>query len=188
MPDQALRGRASPYFRRLHCLKKCSSHGGLNVYSGTELEIRKKLIAERAVDVIVAVGSNFFYTVTLPVTLWFFDRGKQGAERGDRVLFIDARKVFRQIDRAHRDWLPVGVAQLLGHPGDRDVLAGDEVTDIGPQGGSITGRGGCVGWEGSGCLGSTRTPPPFGPVLGAKECDRRQVKHLAGDDAADRRF
>ena len=73
---------------------------------GSELEIRKKLIAEKAVDVIVAVGSNFFYTVTLPVTLWFLDRGKRGTEREDKVLFIDARKIFRQIDRAHRDWLP----------------------------------------------------------------------------------
>jgi type I restriction enzyme M protein len=74
--------------------------------SGSELEIRKKLIAEKAVDVIVAVGPNFFYTVTLPVTLWFFDRGKRGTEREDKVLFIDARKIFHQIDRAHRDWLP----------------------------------------------------------------------------------
>jgi type I restriction enzyme M protein len=73
---------------------------------GSELEIRKKLVSEKAVDVIVAVGSNFFYTVTLPVTLWFFDRGKRGTDREDTVLFIDARKVFRQIDRAHRDWLP----------------------------------------------------------------------------------
>jgi type I restriction enzyme M protein len=71
---------------------------------GSELEIRKKLIAERAVDIIVAVGSNFFYTVTLPVTLWFLDRGKRGTEREERVLFIDARKIFHQIDRAHRDW------------------------------------------------------------------------------------
>lgn len=52
------------------------------------------------------MGSNFFYTVTLPVTLWFFDRGKRDTEREDTVLFIDARKVFRQIDRAHRDWTP----------------------------------------------------------------------------------
>jgi type I restriction enzyme M protein len=71
---------------------------------GTELEIRKKLLTEKAVDVIVSVSSNFFYTVTLPVTLWFFDRGKRGTDREDKVLFIDARKVFRQIDRAHRDW------------------------------------------------------------------------------------
>jgi type I restriction enzyme M protein len=52
------------------------------------------------------VGSNFFYTVTLPVTLWFLDRGKRETDRADKVLFIDARKIFRQIDRAHRDWLP----------------------------------------------------------------------------------
>ncbi len=44
--------------------------------------------------------------MTLPVTLWFFDRGKRGTDREDKVLFIDARKIFRQIDRAHRDWLP----------------------------------------------------------------------------------
>jgi type I restriction enzyme M protein len=79
---------------------------------GSELEIRKKLVAEKAVDVIVAVSSNFFYTVTLPVTLWFFDRGKRGTDREDKVLFIDARKIFRQIDRAHRDWLPEQVEFL----------------------------------------------------------------------------
>ncbi len=73
---------------------------------GSELEIRRKLIAEKAVDGIVAVGSNFFYTVTLPVTLWFLDTAKRGTEREDNVLFIDARKIFNQIDRAHRDWLP----------------------------------------------------------------------------------
>jgi type I restriction enzyme M protein len=70
----------------------------------SELELRKRLLAEKAVDVIVAVGPNFFYTVTLPVTLWFFDKGKRGTVREDQVLFIDARKVFRQVDRAHRDW------------------------------------------------------------------------------------
>jgi type I restriction enzyme M protein len=73
---------------------------------GSEQEIRRKLIEDRSVDVIVSVGSNFFYTVTLPVTLWFFDRGKRGTNREDKVLFIDARKIFRQIDRAHRDWVP----------------------------------------------------------------------------------
>jgi type I restriction enzyme M protein len=71
---------------------------------GSELEIRRKLIEDRCVDVIVAVGPNFFYTVTLPVTLWFLDRSKRGTSRADKVLFVDARKIFRQIDRAHRDW------------------------------------------------------------------------------------
>jgi type I restriction enzyme M protein len=73
---------------------------------GSELAIRRKLIEDRSVDVVVAVGSNFFYTVTLPVTLWFLDRSKRGTERDAKVLFIDARKIFRQIDRAHRDWTP----------------------------------------------------------------------------------
>lgn len=73
---------------------------------GSEMEIRRQLIEDRCVDVIVSVGPNFFYTVTLPVTLWFLDRGKQGSERQDQVLFIDARSIFRQVDRAHRDWTP----------------------------------------------------------------------------------
>lgn len=74
---------------------------------GSEQVIRQKLIESGAVDVIVSVGSNFFYTVTLPCTLWFFDRGKErDAERADKVLFIDARHIYRQIDRAHRDFMP----------------------------------------------------------------------------------
>ena len=73
---------------------------------GSELEIRRKMLENRAVDVIVSVGTNFFYTVTLPCTLWFLDRGKKKTERKDKVLFIDARHTFRQIDRAHRDWTP----------------------------------------------------------------------------------
>jgi type I restriction enzyme M protein len=71
---------------------------------GSEQAIRQKLIEAKAVDVMVAVGSNMFYTVTLPCTLWFFDRGKVGTARENTVLFIDARHLFRQIDRAHRDW------------------------------------------------------------------------------------
>ncbi|MGI9098105.1 MAG: type I restriction-modification system subunit M [Solirubrobacteraceae bacterium] len=70
----------------------------------SEAEIRRKLIEDRVVDVMVAVGPNFFYTVTLPVTLWFLDREKAQTERADEVLFIDARQVFRQVDRAHRDF------------------------------------------------------------------------------------
>ena len=73
---------------------------------GSELEIRKQMLEDRAIDVMVAVGPNFFYTVTLPCTLWFLDRGKKSTRRKDKVLFIDARHIFRQIDRAHRDWAP----------------------------------------------------------------------------------
>jgi type I restriction enzyme M protein len=70
----------------------------------SEQELRKQLIEARAVDVMVAVGPNMFYTVTLPVTLWFLDPGKQRTPRADKVLFLDARHIYRQIDRAHRDW------------------------------------------------------------------------------------
>lgn len=73
---------------------------------GTELEIRKKLIQTGGVDVIVSVGSNFFYTVTLPCTLWFFDKPKAKSWRKDSVLFIDARSFYRQVTRANRDFLP----------------------------------------------------------------------------------
>lgn len=73
---------------------------------GSELEIRKSLIEAGTVDVMVAIGPNFFYTVTLPCTLWFFDKGKQKSPRADHVLFIDARHIFRQLDRAHRDFTP----------------------------------------------------------------------------------
>jgi len=69
----------------------------------SEQEIRQKLIKEGVVDVVISVASNFFYTVTLPVTLWFLDRGKK-PENKDKVLFIDARKIFKQIDRAHREF------------------------------------------------------------------------------------
>jgi len=101
----------------------------------SEQEIRKQLIEARAVDVMVAVGPNMFYTVTLPCTLWFLDKGKANLpspqpsptkgggsdkppspltgkglgervefSRRDTILFIDARHLYRQIDRAHRDW------------------------------------------------------------------------------------
>ena len=71
---------------------------------GSELEIRSSLIQAGAVDVMIAVGSNFFYTVTLPCTLWFLDRGKVKTPRRDKVLFIDARHIYHQIDRAHRSF------------------------------------------------------------------------------------
>lgn len=78
----------------------------------SEREIRRQLVESGAVDVMVAIGPNFFYTVTLPVTLWFLDKGKRGIEREDTVLFLDARHLFRQIDRAHRDFLPEQIELL----------------------------------------------------------------------------
>lgn len=71
---------------------------------GSELEIRKKLIEHRGVDAMIAIGSNFFYTVTLACTLWFLDKAKKNTDRNDRILFIEARHIYEQIDRAHREF------------------------------------------------------------------------------------
>ena len=73
---------------------------------GSEQEIRQKLIEAGVVDVMVSIGPNFFYTVTLPSTLWFLDRDKTKTTRKDKVLFIDARHIYRQVDRAHREFTP----------------------------------------------------------------------------------
>jgi type I restriction enzyme M protein len=125
----------------------------------SEQELRRKLLEARAVDVMVAVGPNMFYTVTLPCTLWFMDKAKAklapcppspqpspserggfqfqglmegasergaggeglaanvlegytGARYSDTVLFIDARHIYRQIDRAHRDWTDAQIGFL----------------------------------------------------------------------------
>jgi type I restriction enzyme M protein len=120
---------------------------------GSEEELRKQLIRTGAVDVMVSVASNFFYTVTLPCTLWFLDRGKvhlpavsdgngsrsaapqmalplgeaeekkrspggenvegtSGIRGKDTVLFIDARRIYEQVDRAHREFTPVQIEFL----------------------------------------------------------------------------
>ncbi|MDF5738141.1 MULTISPECIES: type I restriction-modification system subunit M [unclassified Nostoc] len=68
-----------------------------------EKEIREELIATQAVDMIISIGTNFFYTKSLPCTLWFFDKGKP-AERQDKVLMIDARNVYRVVTRKIRDF------------------------------------------------------------------------------------
>jgi type I restriction enzyme M protein len=78
----------------------------------SELVIRRQLIEAGVVDVVVSIGSNFFYTVTLPCTLWFLDKGKRGTDREDKVLFLDARQIYRQIDRAHRDFTEEQIAFL----------------------------------------------------------------------------
>lgn len=69
----------------------------------SEMEIRRQLIESGGVDVMVSISSNFFYTVTLPCTLWFLDKGKS-QERKNKVLFIDARHIFKQVTRAVRDY------------------------------------------------------------------------------------
>lgn len=70
--------------------------------SGSEYEIRKKIIEEGLISQMVTLPSNMFNSVTLPATLWFFDKVKPNTNRKDEILFIDARNVFTQVDRAHR--------------------------------------------------------------------------------------
>ena len=101
----------------------------------SEKEIRIKMIDDDLVDVMVAVGPNMFYNVTLPVTLWFLDKGKKdllaeasakaGNDRKDKILFIDARNIYHQIDRAHRDWTEEQIQQVAdivrSYRGEKDA-------------------------------------------------------------------
>ena len=66
-------------------------------------DIRQKLVETGDVDVILGVGNNFFYTLSLPCTLWFFDKGKKD-ELKNKVLFIDARNYFTVVDRNLNEW------------------------------------------------------------------------------------
>ena len=66
-------------------------------------DIREKLVRTGDVDVIVSVGNNFFYTLSLPCSLWFFDRNKN-TEIRDKVLFIDARNYYTVVDRTLNEW------------------------------------------------------------------------------------
>lgn len=70
----------------------------------SEYDIRKKIVDSGIVDCMVSMPSNMFFTVTLPATLWFFDKAKVQTDRKDKILFIDARNVYKQIDRAHREF------------------------------------------------------------------------------------
>lgn len=68
----------------------------------SEYEIRKSMIEEGIIKQMVTLPSNMFSTVTLPATLWFFDKQKINSPKKDEILFIDARNIFTQVDRAHR--------------------------------------------------------------------------------------
>lgn len=66
-------------------------------------DIRQKLVETGHVDVMVSVGNNFFYTKSLPCSLWFFDKGKK-ADLQDKVLFLDARNYYTVVDRTLNEW------------------------------------------------------------------------------------
>ena len=93
----------------------------------SEYEIRKKMIEEGIISQMVTLPSNMFSSVTLPATLWFFDKHKPLTEKKDEILFIDARSVFTQVDRAHRKFSDeqiknLGVITRLYH-GDTAAFA-----------------------------------------------------------------
>ena len=71
--------------------------------SGKDRDIREKLVQTGHVDVMMIVGNNFFYTKSLPCSLWFFDKGK-GEELRGKVLFIDARNYYTVVDRTLNEW------------------------------------------------------------------------------------
>ena len=70
---------------------------------GKDKDIREKLVKTGHVDVMISVGNNFFYTKSLPCSLWFFDKAKGDALK-DKVLFIDARNYFTAVDRTLNEW------------------------------------------------------------------------------------
>ena len=70
---------------------------------GKDKDIREKLVKTGHVDAMVSVGNNFFYTKSLPCSLWFFDKGKS-EETKDKVLFIDARNYYTVVDRTLNEW------------------------------------------------------------------------------------
>ena len=95
--------------------------------SGSEYEIRKKMVEEGIISQMVTLPSNMFSSVTLPATLWFFDKQKPNSDKKNEILFIDARNVFIQVDRAHRKFSEeqiknLGVISKLYH-GDTQALA-----------------------------------------------------------------
>ena len=90
---------------------------------GSELEIRKKMIEDGIISQMVTLPSNMFSTVTLPATLWFFNKERK---RKDEILFIDARNIFTQVDRAHRKFSEeqiknLGIISRL-YEGDSDAF------------------------------------------------------------------
>ena len=90
----------------------------------SEADIRQRLIEENLIYGMLTLPSNMFWTVTLPATLWFFDKDKPD----ERILFIDARNIFTQIDRAHREFSPeqiknIGIISRL-HKGRRGEFIG----------------------------------------------------------------
>lgn len=80
----------------------------------SERDIRERLVKTGAVDVMMAIGNNFFYTRSLPCTLWFFDRAKEKDEtKRDKVLMLDARKIYSKVTSKVNDFSPEQLQNLI---------------------------------------------------------------------------
>lgn len=92
----------------------------------SEYDIRKKMIEEGIISQMVTLPSNMFSSVTLPATLWFFDKTKINSDKKDEILFVDARNVFTQVDKTHRKFSDeqiknLGIISRL-YEGDTDAF------------------------------------------------------------------
>ncbi len=94
----------------------------------SEKLIREQLVKTGAVDIMVSIGNNFFYTRSLPCTLWFYDRAKEkDKKRRDKILMLDARKVFRKVSTTINDFSPEQLENLTAivklYRGDKGYFA-----------------------------------------------------------------
>lgn len=85
------------------------ANGALSSQTGGEGEIRKNIILDDLVEGIVALPTQLFYSVTIPVTLWFISKNK--SQKG-KTLFVDARKMGHMVDRKHRDFTDEDIQKL----------------------------------------------------------------------------
>ncbi|MGN0717207.1 N-6 DNA methylase [Treponema berlinense] len=85
------------------------ANGALSTQTSGEGEIRRKIIEAGLIEGIVAMSTQLFYSVTIPVTLWFITRGKK---QTGKTLFIDARNMGHMVDRKHRDFSEEDIARL----------------------------------------------------------------------------
>jgi type I restriction enzyme M protein len=77
-----------------------------------EKELRKKMVDDGIVDVLISVGTNMFMNATLSCALWFFDKRKKGTDRQSKILFINAQDILTEIDRAHNTWTDEQIQEI----------------------------------------------------------------------------
>jgi type I restriction enzyme M protein len=109
---------------------------------GSDQALRRLLILDGAVDVVLAIGPGFFFTSAIACTLWFFDKAKQRGGRKEHVLFIDARHLSHRVERVHSTFLPkqieffANIVRLYrGFPLETERGSGEHLLETFPSGG-----------------------------------------------------